>query len=690
MTDPSSEDLRKTKQTDYLTVTPEIAGEAHRAFGASFYILGVLWWFVVGIGVACMFSASRAFLAKRWWVVLIAAVVLVVIMYVPAVQKSLRMASAQKKTGVAVFGVIPVVLIILGVIVVLPPDVQVIIVRVVFLLPVCLLPATIYYLFLATRKTGLLSDYVANLDQLGLLAGRRKSDPDYQFRIMNYLQKFEVLYGPLPEEMKKACLSSDTPTTVLADPSQVRTLSLGLVQCFTSETAIPVFLVTILVGLGWLLILPPRVSGTGANLAGTDQLASSAPPLTVQTNVGGVVTSNAPAPILGGSESRTNANVVGGMGQQSLTDASLLNSFKPVQTPVTFAFLGAYFFSIQMLFRRFVREDLRRSAYVAVALRIILAVIGTWAAVAAISWVSSGRSPPGMLALVGFAIGVFPRLAWQLIQGICKKIPGVTLALPSLETQLPLSDLDGLTVWHESRLEEEDVENIPNMATADIVDLMLSTRFPPDRIVDWMDQAILYTHLGPDPEEAKPPSRRDALRAHGIRTASSLLAAYRNSKPEGDQMAFEAILSADHRSPIRSLVDALMTNPTLEHICVWRGMPFLPPNGPRPGDKALEPPGSGANVSQPASDKGAAAGIPVTGSNVPQQLASDKGGPGAVPGPNEPDAQASGNLKSPGDKALEPSRSGSNVSQPASDKGAAAEIPVPSDPDAQASGVLKP
>jgi hypothetical protein len=47
-------------------------------------------------------------------------------------------------------------------------------------------------------------------------------------------------------------------------------------------------------------------------------------------------------------------------------------------TPVQLAFLGAYFFSLQMLFRRYVLKDLGGSAYVAVSIRIILAVIGIW------------------------------------------------------------------------------------------------------------------------------------------------------------------------------------------------------------------------------------------------------------------------------------------------------------------------
>jgi hypothetical protein len=79
-----------------------------------------------------------------------------------------------------------------------------------------------------------------------------------------------------------------------------------------------------------------------------------------------------------------------------------------------------------------------------------------------------------------------------------KKILFAGFVLPSLEAQLPMSDLDGLTVWHEARFEEEDIENMANMATADFVDLMFNIRFSPDRLVDWADQAILYTHLGPE------------------------------------------------------------------------------------------------------------------------------------------------------------------------------------------------
>ena len=150
-----------------------------------------------------------------------------------------------------------------------------------------------------------------------------------------------------------------------------------------------------------------------------------------------------------------------------------------------------------------------------------------------------------------------------------------------MESGLPLSQLDGLTVWHEARLEEEDIENIPNMATAEIVNLMLSTRFPPDRIIDWVDQAILFTHLGPDEEGKenkdgeKKQTRRESLRLYGIRTATSLIKAFDEAQAPGrkDADEVEKMLSVALRGHVRSFLDAIETEPNLALIRAWRDMP---------------------------------------------------------------------------------------------------------------------
>jgi uncharacterized membrane protein len=356
-----------------------------------------------------------------------------------------------------------------------------------------------------------LNDYFLNLKRLGLL----EHGAAREFRVLNYVQKFEALYCPLPKKLAEEIIKS--PLAALTNKSRLQRP--GMKEIFNLRTGSPVFLATILITLGWVLALPP----------------------------------------------------IGTADQHPLWSVI----FSVNEDPIIYAFLGAYFFSLQMLFRRYVRKDLRKCAYLAVSLRIILAVIGTWAVVTAMK--TTGYTDPSHLAfpLLGFVIGVFPRVAWQIIQeatkALMKRLKFASWVLPRIESRLPLSDLDGLTVWHESRLEEEDIENIPNMARADIVDLMISTRFSPDRIIDWVDQAILFTHLGPDQKKDR---RRGFLRLQGIFTATSLIQAFKQaqsrSQSEADEL--EKILSKGLHGQIRTLMAAMKTEPNLDLICAWRSI----------------------------------------------------------------------------------------------------------------------
>ena len=47
--------------------------------------------------------------------------------------------------------------------------------------------------------------------------------------------------------------------------------------------------------------------------------------------------------------------------------------------------------------------------------------------------------------------------------------------VPTLRWKYPLSDLDGLNIWYESRLLEEGIEDMQNLATANLVDVILNT-----------------------------------------------------------------------------------------------------------------------------------------------------------------------------------------------------------------------
>jgi len=479
---------------------------------------------------------GKAFLT-RWWAVIGAVIGLIVaVILLICIRIWFKHTTAERRTGAVVFVVLPLLLIAIGTIVLLQQAYQITVVRSVFLAAVCLFPALLYYLFIGARKFSLLNDYFVNLSRLGLLRDRfwlldsKTAHIERNIRLRNYIQKFEALYGPVPNTLREAIVDSGDPLSVLAEPASAKWFgkplwdsgSSGSLPVFTAETAIPVVLATVLIAIGWVIALPP----TGR--------------------------------------------------WEDISSAFWSTAFGLNEGPIIYAFLGAYFFALQMLFRRYVRDDLRQSAYLAVSLRIVLAIIGTWVAVKAIA--ATGRKVPDnakSLLVVGFVIGVFPRIAWQFIQGAWKflmKKLHLSAVLPSMESGLPVSDLDGLTVWHEARLEEEDIENIPNMATTEIVDLMLRTRFPPDRIIDWVDQAILFTHLGPDQEGEKKGQRKDLLRLYGIRTATSLIQAFRAADNREDAKQVEQILSKALRSDVRLFLDAIQTEPNLELICAWRGM----------------------------------------------------------------------------------------------------------------------
>jgi hypothetical protein len=96
--------------------------------------------------------------------------------------------------------------------------------------------------------------------------------------------------------------------------------------------------------------------------------------------------------------------------------------------------------------------------------------------------------------------------------------------------------------------------------------LLLQTRIPAPRLVDWIDQAILYLHVGSsdvgegDETEGNGTAlRRDALRqlnAHGIRTATDLLQAERKATQRKERAAFLRILPPvnDTKTPPRLCV----------------------------------------------------------------------------------------------------------------------------------------
>lgn len=263
----------------------------------------------------------------------------------------------------------------------------------------------------------------------------------------------------------------------------------------------------------------------------------------------------------------------------------------PLVMPVDalrFGFMGAYVFIIQMLIRRFFQSDLKPSAYFAAVVR-VATVLLVVLVVHHAAPIDTARYP-GVEAGLAFFIGFFPLLGMQIVH----KALSATFRrlIHTLKTPYPLSDLDGLNIWYEARLLEEGIEDLQNLVTGNLVDIILHTRVPVERLVDWIDQAALQLLLDPpldDDASSRPRTDRNALRRLGVRTATDLetmflsserLARRDSGRPASDGGGDDAFL-AGMRGVLNepgtagpSVTEALLRNfsniPNLVHVRHWR------------------------------------------------------------------------------------------------------------------------
>jgi hypothetical protein len=181
--------------------------------------------------------------------------------------------------------------------------------------------------------------------------------------------------------------------------------------------------------------------------------------------------------------------------------------------------------------------------------------------------------PPQQQAVLAFLVGVFPQLGVQMLKTGVGKL-GKRM-LQNLERRYPLSELDGLSVWDEARLAEEGIEDLQGLTTANLVDVLLHTRVPIARLVDWLDQAFLYLRL-PDGDAGK--AVRGRLRSLGIRGATDLERVW--PAPGHDQPLRRKIAEAMTGDPadtasVEALLRTFRGDVNLAHVRVFRHFDWL-------------------------------------------------------------------------------------------------------------------
>lgn len=192
--------------------------------------------------------------------------------------------------------------------------------------------------------------------------------------------------------------------------------------------------------------------------------------------------------------------------------------------------LGAYIYSVDRTIRHYLAHDLTPNVYVTVAKRFTVAFV-----VGALIGLAVGASNRALglpfdssmtsVYVVCFFVGLFPETGINWIKHTANKI------LQQADTsadQLSLSNIDGISLWHEGRLDQEGIENVQNLASANLLALVANTPFDVGQVVDWVDQAVLLINVTSD--------QVVALGKAGMQFASAVVEAIANN-PEQVRLA---------------------------------------------------------------------------------------------------------------------------------------------------------
>ncbi|WP_181320576.1 hypothetical protein [Nitrosospira sp. Nsp2] len=210
------------------------------------------------------------------------------------------------------------------------------------------------------------------------------------------------------------------------------------------------------------------------------------------------------------------------------------------QIAFQFGFLGAYVYFVGSVVRAYFTMDLTSHTFVDGAIRMIVASILALVLSFAYDFVLPGDVPsvtrnvatadggpaeapsasspvsepgdkqdqsPGMeaalpanlslLPIVAFFFGFYPKRASLALERVALKVMKNIIPGDGYRA-LPLSMLAGMSYSHELRLEREGFDNVENLSNADAVDLAVRTCFSYPQLKQWIDAALLASHLRED------------------------------------------------------------------------------------------------------------------------------------------------------------------------------------------------
>jgi tetratricopeptide (TPR) repeat protein len=226
-------------------------------------------------------------------------------------------------------------------------------------------------------------------------------------------------------------------------------------------------------------------------------------------------------------------------------------AFVPEMVAVTMfhSFLGAYVFSIYYTYRRYITLDLQPGVYLYITVRMITVQAIAFVAAQQLQTVTGGAQ--ALVPIAAFVMGYVPETGIRWLTAAVGHLLGRFLQ----RNERQLSNIDGISLWHETRLRESGIDNVQNLAAADVRELLLGSRFSAQQLMHWIDQAILIASL---PEE-----KYNDLCHHGICTISAL-------RLLGDKTDFADLPLEKVSVPeLRALYYAAETGPNLHYVAQY-------------------------------------------------------------------------------------------------------------------------
>src|SRR6266403_1260034 len=165
----------ETTQTPETGLTP---GAESVWYGRIF-----LAWLYPGIGLAILWFSKRDFVTAHWIPIGVVFLLLGIAVSIPSSQRWYSKATAQRRIGIIIFSLIPLIIVFFVAVFLLDTKYQTALLRTMFLIVVCSLPALLYYLFIATKKSSLLNEFVINLGRLGLRDPKRVPPAGFALKV---------------------------------------------------------------------------------------------------------------------------------------------------------------------------------------------------------------------------------------------------------------------------------------------------------------------------------------------------------------------------------------------------------------------------------------------------------------------------------------------------------------------------